>query len=386
MGESDPNSRLGLMVFERAPCFVAILAPDFQVTRANAAFHRAFGEREGDFCYAIYKGRDRPCSHCVTRQVLHDGVSRLSQEEGVDRNGTLVSYQVEVLPICNERGEVEQVLHMSLDTTRTHDLEKGLKQAERLASVGLTTAGLAHTIKNILAGLDGGVYVVNSGFTKHSAERVEAGWKMVQKYLEQVSALVRNLLRYARASRPARTEVAPEALVAEVIQLYESKAALVGIGLEARVAAELPVLRVDREAIAASLTNLVSNSIDACTWDPDLDKPHRIVVSAALVLVDGAAEPDPGWVRFEVADNGLGIAPGDQHKILQAFFTTKGMSGTGLGLLLTKKAVEEHGGRISFTSTHGQGAAFRIDLPVVAPPEEAKGNDGEAEPRGLVGE
>jgi signal transduction histidine kinase len=219
---------------------------------------------------------------------------------------------------------------------------------------------------------------VNSGLGKNDVERVEAGWRMVQKYVEQVSALVRNLLRYARAQRPSRSEVAPGDLVAEVIQLYESKAALVGIELIAEVADGMPTLWVDREAIAASLTNLVSNAMDACTWDPDLDKPHRIGVAARPL------EPPAGdgsvWVRLEVADNGMGIAVENQHKILRAFFTTKGMSGTGLGLLLTKKAVEEHAGRISFTSTHGQGATFCIDLPVVdASEREANGNDGAEE-------
>ncbi len=370
-----PDSRLAELVFDRAPCFVAVMESDYRISTANAAFHTVFGERDGEPCYAIYKGRDRPCTQCVARQVLADGASRVSQEEGLDHDGGLINYQVEVFPLCNDQGEIDRVLHMALDTTRTIELEQGLHQAERLANVGLTTAGLAHTIKNILAGLDGGIYVVNSGLSKNDTERIEAGWHMVQKYVEQVSSLVRNLLRYARAQRPARSEVAPGDLVAEVIQLYESKAALVGIELTAEVADGLPTLWVDREAVVASVTNLVSNAMDACTWDPDIDKPHRIAVAARSVV----PEEDDGsdWVRFEVTDNGMGIAAENQHKILRAFFTTKGMSGTGLGLLLTKKAVEEHEGRISFESTQGEGATFWIDLPVVAASErEANGDDG----------
>ena len=354
---ADLKHRLGLTVFEKAPCFVAVLDRDYRIVGSNDAFRRVFGDREGEHCYVTYKGMEEVCGRCVARRSFADGVARESEEEGVDRDGRPVCYKVAVVPVADANGTVDHILQMSLDTTRTHDLEKGLEQAERLANVGLTTAGLAHTIKNILAGLEGGIYVVDSGLAKDDGARIESGWSMVKKYVEQVTALVQNLLRYARAKRPEREPVAPAELIAEVAELYESKAALVGIELAVEPEGELPILVVDREAIAASLTNLVSNAMDACTWDPDLDKQHRLGISA---------HHQDGKVIFTVSDNGMGIADEDQHKILEAFFTTKGMRGTGLGLLLTKKAVAEHGGAVRFESVHGQGTSFFIELPVDA--------------------
>ena len=108
----------------------------------------------------------------------------------------------------------------------------------------------------------------------------------------------------------------------------------------------------------AALTNLVSNALDACMWDPDAgDKEMSITVTAGL---------DPGGrhVVLEVADTGTGISEENQPRVLSAFFTTKGIRGTGLGLLLTKKTVQAHGGEISFTTTPGQGTTFRMTLPV----------------------
>jgi len=239
---------------------------------------------------------------------------------------------------------------------RIQELEAQLEQAERLASVGLTMAGMAHTIKNILGGLEGGVYVLDSGLEKGDQERITGGWEMVKAHIGQVSVLVQNLLRYSRAEDPTLEPVAPADLVRDVAALYESKADLVGVALETDVAPDLPALIMDREGMHASLTNLVANALDACMWDPDAgDKEMGITITARPRA--------GGGVTFRVRDTGTGISEEDQPRVLSAFFTTKGMRGTGLGLLLTKKTVKAHGGEISFETTPGQGTTFQIALP-----------------------
>jgi len=371
MDPSDLKSRLGLAVFDNAPCLVAVLDRDLRIAFSNRAFHTAFGQHDGDPCYTVYKGLDHPCAVCPTRRTFTDARSLVSEEEGVDREGNPLCYQVKVIPVFGADGQhVEHALQMALDTTRTMDLERMLEQAERLANVGLTTAGLAHTIKNILAGLDGGMYMVRTGLEKTDGDRLQAGWGMVEKYVEQVTALVRNLLRYARAERPKPVQAEPCTLVRDAVELYQSKADLVGIDLEGNVEEGLPEFVIDLDAITASVTNLVSNAMDACTWDPDTDKQHRITVAARA--------GEEGRIRIEVADNGMGIAEEDQRKILKTYFTTKGMRGTGLGLLLTKKAVEQHGGAIGFASTPGQGATFWIEIPAskMAATADEKGDVG----------
>jgi signal transduction histidine kinase len=270
------------------------------------------------------------------------------------------------VPILDSAGGVELVLQIAEDLSPRRQLEQELAQAERLASVGFTTAGLAHTIKNILAGLEGGIYVINSGFDQENDERVQGGWAMVQSYIEQVTALVRNLLSYAKDQPPRREPVQPAELVDRVIRLYDDKAALLGIDLERNVAEDLPTLMGDPEMLHACLTNLVSNAMDACCWDPDADKQHIITVSAK------SRPQQEGGVIFEVTDNGMGIPTEHQHKILRAHYTSKGMRGTGLGLLLTQKTVKDHNGEIGFSSEPGRGTTFHIELPGHNAPADSK--------------
>lgn len=377
MGSSDLKDRLGPALFDGAPCLVAVVDPDHRIVITNRAFREVFGaDAEGEPCYAVYKGRDEPCEDCFAGRVFA-GQDATSSERGVGRDGDEVPYKVHAVPLRNEDGEVELMVQMALDRGEREALEHSLQQAETLANVGLSTAGLAHTIKNILAGLEGGTYVVDSGLDKQDMGRVKGGWSMVQKYLDQVTTLVRNLLRYARAQPPAKEPVAPADLVQGVMELYESKAGLLEIDLVAEVEPDLEPVMMDPQAMHACLTNLVTNALDACSWDPDGDdKQHRVVISACRREAEGERGPS---LVLEVVDNGMGIPEQDQPRILQEHFTSKGMRGTGLGLLLTRKTVTDHQGRVSFTTEPGEGTTFRIELPAVGPAEDGGETAGAAD-------
>lgn len=373
MSGVDLRDRLGPLLFAEGPCIVAVIDASHRLVLTNPTFERIFGGREGELCYRVEKGRDAPCERCPVHEAFATGAAQVTEEDGVGGDGSPLRYSLRAVPLdgdgrpCADPGRVERVAQIALEVTQVRELQEALSQAERLATVGLTTAGLAHTIKNILAGLEGGIYVVNSGLEKDDADRLRGGWSMVQRYIEQVTTLVRNLLRYARAQEPIREEVAPGELVDRVYELYASKSELCGVALEIDVEEGLEPIIADGEALQACLANLVSNSLDACTWDPDTDKEHRIRFSAR--------RSDDGGLLFEVEDNGMGIPAEDQPKILHKLHTTKGIRGTGLGLLLTRKAVEEHGGTVVFESTPGQGTTFRIELP----PAEREGPDAEVD-------
>jgi signal transduction histidine kinase len=107
------------------------------------------------------------------------------------------------------------------------------------------------------------------------------------------------------------------------------------------------------------LMNLVTNAIDACIFDPGVDKDHQVTVVTAV--------EDTGTIRFEIKDNGCGMNEEVRAKLFSSFFSTKGVKGTGLGLLVTAKLVEEHKGTIDVDSTEGEGTTFILRFPVESP-------------------
>ena len=187
-----------------------------------------------------------------------------SEHVGISQSGRPAHYVVTTSPLSRRGNEISHVIEVALDISETKRLEKEKIDAERLAAVGQTVAGLAHGIKNILTGLEGGMYVFRGGMEKNDRTRIDRGWAMLERNIERISLLTRNLLGFSKGESPRVTVVDPVALAREVVDLFkeasrESDAVL-------RLVAPEPVAPapMDREGMHSCLANLVSNAIDAC--------------------------------------------------------------------------------------------------------------------------
>ena len=244
---------------------------------------------------------------------------------------------------------------------RTRELRKtqeNLVKSERLATIGETVAGLAHYIKNILNGLRGGMYKVNSAMAKHKPEQMKDGWDMVQRNIEKVSQLVLDLLSYSKERSPEQKTCSPNQIVAEVVELLKQKADENSIKLNVLFDPNIKEADFDPKGIHDALLNLVSNAIDACIYDKNTSKSWEVTVKTGIETTDSGIEK----ILFEVSDNGCGMNPEIQSKIFTRFFSTKEGQGTGLGLLITQKIIQEHGGEIALNSKEGVGTTFSVRL------------------------
>ena len=231
-------------------------------------------------------------------------------------------------------------------------LEREKLEAERLGAVGQTVAGLAHSIKNLLMGLEGGMYMVDSGLRRGDAERIVNGWEVLQRNFEKTTALVKDFLSFAKGRLPDLQPTDPNVLARNIVDLYRETARRQGVDLVLEAGADVGLAPLDPDGMETSLTNLVSNGIDAVMMR---EEPGGKVILRT--------REDGGDLIFEVIDNGCGMDWEVKGKVFTTFFTTKGGKGTGLGLLTTRKIVQEHGGRIDVESTAGKGTVFRIRLP-----------------------
>ncbi len=238
------------------------------------------------------------------------------------------------------------------DLRETMRLEREKLEAERLAAVGQTVAGLAHTIKNLLMGLEGGMYMLDSGLRKADAERITEGWDVLRRNLEKTTGLVKDFLGFAKGRLPQLQPTDPLALARSVVELYRDAARLQGVELRFEGPERIEPAPLDPQGLETCLTNLVSNGIDAAMM--------REAPGGQVVLRVGERGDD---LIFEVIDNGIGMDSEVKQKVFTTFFTTKGGKGTGLGLLTTRKIIQEHGGRLDLESHPDRGSTFRISLP-----------------------
>jgi signal transduction histidine kinase len=230
-----------------------------------------------------------------------------------------------------------------------------LVEAERLAAVGQTVAGLAHAIKNVTSGLTGGMYVLETGFELEDHVYRSQGWEMLKRNITRIEKMVLDLLSYAKERQPAYQLCDPNLPALEVFDLMRTKAGENGIALECDLAADLPKAWLDPEGIHRCLLNLVTNAVEACS---DLFDPGKNgVVHLRSLRLEGWA------VEYQVIDNGSGMDQETKDKVFRLFFSTKGSKGTGLGLMIAKKIIDEHKGSIEVFSEKDKGTTFVVRLP-----------------------
>jgi len=237
------------------------------------------------------------------------------------------------------------------------ELIQGAVQRERLAAMGETVANLSHSIKNILQGLRGGADAVELAMNRGDLEAARQGWPIVSRNLDRILQLTLNMLAWSKPRALDIELVTVEPLLREVVELVEAQARRRGVTLSIAVETGMPPIPMDAGAMHQAIVNLVTNAIDAAP-----ERSGRVTLQARHQPAQEAAE-------ISVSDNGPGLPPEVREKLFEPFVSTKGQRGTGLGLPVTRKIAQEHGGAVGVQSEQGRGATFAILLPLGGQPE-----------------
>lgn len=234
-------------------------------------------------------------------------------------------------------------------------------QTERLATMGETVAMLSHSIKNILQGLRGGADVVEMGLRKDDLKVSRGGWPILKRNLDRIIGLTMNMLAYSRPRTLELELVKLAPMLDDCASLLAEQCRVRGVVLLIDADPEMPPVPLDAGQMHQAMMNLLSNAVEA------VDARVGVVTVRAGFVPQRGQEGKVqarGEARVDVYDNGPGIPAEIQRRIFEPFFTTKGIRGTGLGLVVTKRIVEQHGGRVALKSELGKGTTFSVILPV----------------------
>ena len=267
-------------------------------------------------------------------------------------------------------------------------------QAERLAAMGQTIAGLSHHIKNILQGIRGGSYLIQEGLKAQDWQVTQRGWGIVEKNQDRISSLVLDMLTFSKEREPEMVSSDLNEVVGDVLELMAARAGEHGVTLVDRRQGEIPLMTFDPEGLHRAVLNVVTNAIDAAASGEGRvieDEEQAALTDSAegpagedsqcvelpRVEVATAYLPEQNRLVVTVRDNGVGIPIDQQQRIFNAFVSSKGQRGTGLGLPVSQKIMEEHGGQIKLESETGKGSCFTLELPAIPAREATTANFAE---------
>jgi len=293
-------------------------------------------------------------------------------------DGHQVPLALRTAMLQDREGQAGGLLAIFEDLSPMQTLERRLRRADRLAALGRMAAGVAHEIKNPLSSVRTFAQLVSRKY--HDSRFVEKFDRIVPQELDRINAIVEELLSLARPARLQCAPVALSALLQRVVEIYSERLQQQSIQLKTDWAAALPPLLADVEQLHRCFTNIVLNAIEAMPTGGELSIRCRPVPKALIdfttarnrgISSDPPEGPPPALdlyatdVEVVVKDTGMGIPAAQVDQVFTPFWTTK-PKGTGLGLALTHKIIEDHGGTIHLTSEVGQGTTVIIYLPTSA--------------------
>ena len=338
--------------FDSIPDMIMVLDLDYRIFRANRAMAKYLGltysEIIGQQCFRLVHKTGAPPEYCRQSKAVSEGRSS-TYEFHSDRWGR--DYLVTVTPIFREGNEVSGVAHITRDITEEKKFQKRLKDSERMAVIGEIAGIIAHEIKNPLFAISSGIEILQDHLKLAGAQKETL--EIILRETVRMDYLVRQLLDYGRHHALNELAFAPvdmREVIDEVVALNSGLLQVQGIRAEMKMPTNLPSVMAEKSEMIQVFINLLQNAIEVSR-------------KGDVIEIEARADDNRKMLIISMKDRGPGILKEMKEKIFEIFFTTKKGS-YGMGLVISKRIILDHGGDIRVESEPGKGANFIVELPI----------------------
>ncbi len=351
---------------------VTVQDREMLITRINAAgcalFHAQPGDLVGKHCYELFTGLDAPCEGCPVVESANDFQPHSQEVHHATLDKT---FQVTAIPILDQGGQLTGIAHFARDITEQKEVERQLRQAQKLESIGILAGGIAHDFNNILTAIFGYGELLDMKLPESSPEREDL--RQVLDAAHRARELVRQILTFSRSGERVFEPLALAPVVKEALKLLRASLPAT-IAIQQEIDRECRLVMADATQIHQVIMNLCTNAFHAMR-----ETGGTLTVSLREVEVRSEGNELPTWhspppgvyLQLTVGDTGSGVPSYLTEKIFEPYFTTKERGeGTGLGLSVVHGIVLAHGGHIGVEGGEGRGAIFRVYLPAMANQDE----------------
>lgn len=356
--ESERQRQVTATILDSIPDLMMVLDEDMRIVTANKMLDEMFPERPvaGQYCHTLFRDAGAPCGHCPAMQsLLDDNVHRETSIFPIQ--GRNLHFDMVASPVPHPSGRGKGVLMLKRDVTLQKQLQAQIYQAEKMASLGVLAAGVAHEVNNPLTAIAGfaeGIHrrmpILQKSLPAEVAQDIEEYTSVILRESNRCRDIVQALMSFSRPL-PSFRPISLAHLVEETLSLMrytlkEYDRVLFCLDL----AENLPPVWVDDAQLRQVLLNLITNALDALA-------PQRTGTADSqtqAVTIRTAEETDS--ILLQVEDTGQGVLPTHIGTVFEPFFTTK-PKGLGLGLSLCYNVIQTHGGEITLTHSQGKTTA-----------------------------
>jgi len=345
--EMRKNAETLRSIFESISDPLALVNPDCSLAMTNKTYREwasmgasaVFTKK----CHPENCDADTMCPVCFLEKVKREKKAISEYWEGYDNR----YYYIHLYPVFNEEGEVIKVVHYVKDVTEKREMEEQMRITEKMAAIGQLSAGIAHEINNPLGGIR--LCFNNLISTEMDEDTKKTHIEVINSGLERIQGIIKQLLDFSKKTSLTISPVSVDKLLNNVLKLVEYSANKKGIEIIKNPSDGIPDIMVDCNKMEQVFLNITLNAIQA------MNGPGKLTIETSQFN---------GNCVISFRDTGPGIPPEIMPYIFDPFFTTKPVGeGTGLGLSVSKSIVEQHGGRITVSSTEGM-TEFRIEIPI----------------------
>jgi len=335
-----------------------LLDRNFNIRMLNNAaveYYQAFKFKNflGRPCFKAFRGKTDPCEGCKILLAVQEGRHRTFKQKSIIQPGN--HEQVVIYPVQEkESGVTGAIVHLN-DITEKKKVQEQLIRAHRLSFLGKLSGGIAHEIRNPLAGISLFVDILCDKNRFDMTDQELEIMDEIRDNVNKIDGIIRNVLDFAKPSRKTMTEIDINALIREESELWSTQIRKSDINLELSLEDGISYVSGDSVGLRQVMNNLIQNALEVMETGGTLN----ITTTRGISFI----HTDREVVIIKVKNSGPGIKPEHKQSIFDPFFTTKA-AGTGLGLAITHQIIERHGGIVSCDSETGKGTTFTIELPL----------------------
>lgn len=336
------------LFFKTAKDAIAVFDADNKIIAINPAFEELYGWTSEE-CIGkqidLYSPYNAEEAQARTKKVQNGQSYSLLETEEVKKDGSTFPAQITLSPIFDRFGNVVATSVISRDITYQKETEKMILQSEKLKLAGEIAAGVAHEIRNPMTVISGFVQMMQQDPNHQYPEYT----RLIQSELERINLIISEFLVLAKPQAPSLKEISLREILNDILLLFHSELNLKGMTLREMWNEKDFVFTGEEHHLKQVFINILKNAIEASERNGEI----------ALAVEN----TENGFVSIRFSDAGAGIPIDEINKIFEPFYTTK-ETGTGLGLLISQKIVQEHGGTLKISSEEGQGTIAEILLPL----------------------